>query len=132
MRSLRLADLAGDLRLDPEVVLAQVERAEHVGAKRLVAGLHVGERRVEEDVREQREERLPTRCQKRYARCGRPPREPRAEDDVGDAALDRLDQRGHVGRVVLHVGVLDDGDLAVDVRDRGADRGALAAVRLAR
>ena len=28
--------------------------------------------------------RLPTRCQKRYARCGRPPREARAEDDVGE------------------------------------------------
>ena len=73
--------------------------------------------------------RLPTRCQKRYARCGRPPAQPRAEDDVGDAADDRLDQLGHLGRVVLHVGVLDHGDLAVDVRDRGPDRDALAAVR---
>jgi glycosyltransferase involved in cell wall biosynthesis len=38
----------------------------------------------------------------------------------GDAARDRLDQLGHVGGVVLHVGVLDHRDVAVDVRDRGA------------
>src|SRR5205085_7305895 len=38
----------------------------------------------------------------------------------------------HVERIVLHVGVLDHGDLAVDVRDRRADRGALAAMWLAK
>src|SRR3954452_1457434 len=34
------ADPAGDLGLDPEVVLAQRQRLQHLGAKRLVAGLH--------------------------------------------------------------------------------------------
>src|SRR5713101_8831604 len=52
---LALADLGRDLRLDPELVLAQVERAQHLRTKSLVAGLHVGERRVVEDAREQRE-----------------------------------------------------------------------------
>src|ERR1700688_2313420 len=50
------AHLARDLRLDPELVLAQVERHDHLAAKRLVARLHVGEGRVEEDAGEQREE----------------------------------------------------------------------------
>jgi hypothetical protein len=57
--------------------------------------------------------------------------EPGAEDDVRDAALDRLDQRGHVRGVVLEIRVLDHGDVAVDVRDRRPDGGALAAVALA-
>ena len=75
--------------------------------------------------------RLPTRCQKRYARWGRPPerREPKTTSatprSIGSIS------GGHVGRVVLDVGVLDDGDVAVDVRDRRADRRALAPVLLA-
>jgi hypothetical protein len=39
--------------------------------------------------------------------------------------LDRLDQRGDVDRVVLEVGVLDDDDVAVQVRDRLPDCRAL-------
>src|SRR5207244_8192490 len=50
------ADLGCDLRLDPEAILAQVERTEDVGPERLVARLHVGERRVVEEACEQREE----------------------------------------------------------------------------
>ena len=74
--------------------------------------------------------RLPTRCQKRYARCGRPPESREPKTTSAAPPHDRLDQLGHLGRVVLHVGVLDHGDVAVDVRDRGPDRRALAAVRL--
>src|SRR5207253_1043350 len=53
---LAFADLGGDLRLDAEVVLVEIEGAQHVAAERLVARLHVGQRRVVEDVREQRQE----------------------------------------------------------------------------
>jgi hypothetical protein len=53
---LALADLCGDLRLDREIVLAKDERAEDVRAEDLVAGLHIGERGVEEHVREKGEE----------------------------------------------------------------------------
>src|SRR5437763_909301 len=51
-----LADLRRDLRLDPEPVLTQVERPQDVGAERLVPRLHVGQRRVVEQGRQQREE----------------------------------------------------------------------------
>jgi len=62
----------------------------------------------------------------------RPPAgESRAEHDVGGPARDRLDQGRDLGRVVLEVGVLDHGDLAVEVRQRDADRRAFAAVLLA-
>lgn len=61
----------------------------------------------------------------------RPPaREPRAEDDVGDAVSDGLDEGGHFRRVVFEIGVLDHGDLAVDVGYGRPDRRALPAVRL--
>src|SRR6185312_784432 len=51
-------------------------------------------------------------------------------DHVRAAALDRLDQRGDVGRVVLHVGILDDRNVAVGMRDGSAHRGSLAPVLL--
>ncbi len=57
-------------------------------------------------------------------------RETGAENDVCDAALDRLDQRRDVRRVVFEVGVLDDGDLPVGVWDGRANRRTLAAVFL--
>ena len=57
-------------------------------------------------------------------------REPRPEDDVGGAALDRLDQARHLDGVVLEVGVLDHDDVAVDVGDPRPDGCTLAAVRL--
>src|SRR5581483_11596441 len=51
-----LADLARQLRLDRESVLPEVERAEDVAAERLVARLHVGERRVEQHAGNEAEE----------------------------------------------------------------------------
>src|SRR5919204_993668 len=59
-----------------------------------------------------------------------PAREARAVDDVGDTTDDRPDQLWHVRGVVLHISVLDHGDLRVDMRNRGADGSALAAVFL--
>ena len=56
--------------------------------------------------------------------------EPAAEDGVGLAVEDRLDDAGDLGRVVLEIGVLDDGDVAGHVPDRRLDRGALAHVAL--
>ena len=74
--------------------------------------------------------RFPTRCQKRNARCGLPPRSREPKTTSAAAADDRLDQLGHLGRVVLHVGVLDHRDLALGGRDRRPDRRALALVAL--
>ena len=108
----------------------EIEGAQHVAAERLVARLHVGQRRVVEDVREQRQEAVPKQVPEQVRPLRPPARKPGAEDDVGDAAVDRLDQRRHVGRVVLEIGVLDDSDVAVHVRNRRPNGGALAAVLL--
>ena len=51
--------------------------------------------------------------------------EPRAEDDVGLALDDRLDELGILRRVVLEVGVLDDDDLAGGVPEPGAQAAPL-------
>jgi hypothetical protein len=53
-----------------------------------------------------------------------------AVDRICEAAHDRLDQGWHVLRVVLHVRVLDHGDLTGHVRDRGSYGGALPLVLL--
>jgi hypothetical protein len=72
------------------------------------------QRRVVEHVRDEAEEAIADEVPEEVGPLRAPAREPRAEHDVGDAALDRLDQRRHVGGVVLHVGILDDGDVAVE------------------
>ena len=56
-----------------------------------------------------------TVCQKKSTRRGLPD-EARAEDDVGVAVEDRLDEPRVLGRVVLEVGVLDERDVAGHVR----------------
>src|SRR5919199_5462944 len=105
------ADLAGDLRLDREVVLRQGQRAQDVDPEGLVPGLHVRERRVEEDVRQQAEGPVPDQVPEEVRALRPTAGEPRPVDDVGDAADDRLDENRDVGRVVLAVRVLDDHDL---------------------
>jgi hypothetical protein len=131
MRSLRLQTFAVISGSIAEVVLVQVERAQDVGAERLVPRLHVGERRVVEHVRQQRQKAVAEQVPEEVRALRPAAREARAVDDVGRAALDRLDEPGYLGRVVLQVGVLDDRDLAVEVRDRGTDRGTFPAVLLA-
>src|SRR5439155_4711561 len=84
---LALADLGGDLRLDAEVVLTQVERAQDLGAERLVARLHVGERRVVEHVREQGQKAVAEQMPEEVGALRSAARETGPEDDIGDAAL---------------------------------------------
>src|SRR5262249_19827611 len=55
--------------------------------------------------------------------------QPRAEDHIGDTLLDRLDERRNISRVVLEICVLDDGDVAIDVRYRRTDCSTLSAMR---
>ena len=73
--------------------------------------------------------RFATVCQKKRTRRGLPG-EARAEDDVGVAVEDRLEQLRVLARIVLEVGVLDEGDVAGDVRHGRAHGGALALVAL--
>ena len=86
--------------------------AQHVEREGLVAGLHVGQRRVVEHVREQRgERRVPHLVPEQVDALRTPADQPRAEDDVGVAVEDRLDEPRDVGRVVLEIRVLDHDDL---------------------
>jgi hypothetical protein len=54
--------------------------------------------------------------------------EPRSVDDPGLAGLDRPQQDGVIGRVVLEVGVLNDDDVACRALEPLLNGGALAAV----
>src|SRR5690242_21188664 len=51
-----------------------------------------------------------------------------AIDDIGPSALERLQQCGIIGRIVLQVGILDDDVLAHGVPNAGANGGTLAAI----
>ena len=119
------ASLRRQLRLDAEAVAVQRRLLEDVGPDRLVAGLHVGQVDVVEDVGQPGQElvgdAVPVEQDLPLARGG----EARSEHRVGLALEDRRDQRGIVGRVVLQVGVLDQADVAAHVLDRGPDRASL-------
>src|SRR5260370_10893281 len=54
--------------------------------------------------------------------------EPRAIDDPGSAGLNRTEQHGIVGGVVLEVGVLDDDDVARGAFEPSLNRCAFSAV----
>src|SRR4051812_31463784 len=98
------ADLGGQLRLDAEVGLAQrLGRAQHLERESLVARLPVRQRRVVEDVREQREEAVAGLVPEEVHALRPPAAQPRAVDDVGVALQDRRDQGRDVGGVVLEV-----------------------------
>ena len=51
-----------------------------------------------------------------------PARQARTEHHIRRAARDRLDRSRDVNGVVFAVGVLDDHDVALDMRNRGPDR----------
>ena len=122
-------DLRGQLGLDPEVVGDQVQAADEVAAERLVADLHVGDRRVVEHVGQQRQEAVagvvPEQVRALRVRAAA---QAGAEDGVGLAGQQRVDQRRDVRRRVLEVGVLDQQDVAAGLVDPAPDRRALAAV----
>ena len=121
--------LGGELRLDPEVVGDRVQVADEVAAEGLVADLHVGDRRVVEHVGQQREEAVAGVVPEEVGALRvRAAAQAGAEDGVGLAGQQRVDQRGDVRGRVLEVGVLDQQDVAAGLRDPAPHRGALAAV----
>ena len=123
-------DFGGHLRFNAEAVLLQVWQnlLDYLTTKDFVAGFHIGEVQVGEDVRQ--------RCQEAVGgvvpevedtvRAGR--EESRTVDDVRAAFDDRLDEDRVLGRVVFEVGVLDHDDIAGCFRKTGSDRRAFALV----
>ena len=125
----RAQDLRGHLRLEAEVVGDQVEAAHEVAPERLVADLHVGDRRVVEDVREQRqqavagvvpEEVRALRARRRAGGCRRR-RRPRPSSS-GPSSAGR--SAGSYSRSASWMTTMSPAE-AVDARPHG---GALAAV----
>ena len=121
--------LGRELGLEAEAIRAQRDAAQDVGAERLVARLHVGEVQVGAHVRQERQEAVADGVPEEQ-HAPRAAREARAVDHVGVALEDGRDQARVLARVVLEIGVLDDGDVAGHVRDRRPHRGALALVAL--
>jgi hypothetical protein len=121
-------DLGGDLGLEAEAVFLDGDGADEVAAEDLVAGFHVGEVEVGEDVGAEGEEAVAEGVPEVEDAVAFAAGEAGAEDDVGDAGGDGFDEAGVLGGVVLEVGVLDDDELALGGGDAGAEGGALALV----
>ena len=125
-----LDQLRGQLRLQGEPVRRQRHRPEDVGPDQLGAGLHVGQVDVVQDVA-QPGQKLVAQCVPEVQDAPVTARqEPGAEDRIGYALEHRTQQRGVVGRVVLQVGVLDEGQIARHRLDGRSDRARLALVLL--
>ena len=122
----RLQHARRDLRLDREPALAEPQRAEQLGAHRLVTGHHVRDPAVVEHVRGHRDRLVAHHVPEAERRLGRP--RARAEDDVRLAREQRLEHGAEVGRRVLEVGVEDGRVRAPRVLEPGANRRALAPV----
>jgi hypothetical protein len=120
-------DLGGQLGLEAEAVGADRDALQDVGAERLVARLHVGQVQVRAHVGDERQDAVPDHVPEEQ-HAARATDEARAEHHIGMAVEDGLDELGVVGRVVLQVRVLDEGDVAGHARDAGAHGRTFTAV----
>src|SRR5262245_32859931 len=96
-------DLGGDLGLEPEAVLLDVDGLDDLAPEDLEAGLHVGEVQVGEHVRGQREEPVAEGVPEVEDTVRPSGLEPGAEDHVGLAVHERGQQQAVLGWVVLEV-----------------------------
>ena len=122
-------DLAGDLRLDPEVARLQIQTIGDVADEHLVAGLHVRQVQVGERVGQERQQPVADRVPEiQDAMPARRSQKSRTVDDVGLAFEDGLEQQRVFARVVLEVRVLDDDDIAGGLAEAARHGGALALI----
>src|SRR5258708_4395243 len=124
-----LGDFGSDFGFEAEAVGANLNALQYFLAKNLVASLHVGEFQVGEDVGEQGEEFVGDVVPE-IVDALRAAQEAGAEDDVGAAVEDGLEQLGIVAGVVFEIGILDEDDFAGGFREAATDSGALALILL--
>ena len=101
---------------------------EHFAAHHLVAGLHVRQHRVVEDVGEQREHTVAEVVREQEHAVAA--EEPRAVDDVGAPVDDQLGELGNSSGEYFEVGVLDRHHVAGDRGEAAPQRRALALIAL--
>ena len=94
----------------------------------LVAGFHVGEIQIAEHVVQPGEAGIAQSVPEVENAAVVAAQEAAAENSIGLTVENRLNDAGNLGRVVLEIGVLDDGNIAGHVADGRMDRGALAHV----
>src|SRR5207245_9432491 len=87
----------------------QHDPLKYLAPEDLVARPHVRQVQIREDVRQVREDRIGEGVSVQEDAM-RPPEKPRPVDDVGEIALDRIDEPEVLLRIVLEVGVLNDDD----------------------
>src|SRR5262245_66471863 len=105
-----LENLGVDFGLDAKSVRFQLEGSQHLRPHHLVTGLHIGEHRVVEDVRGERDDAVAKVM--REQKDAMAPEKPRAVDDIGGALANQLDEIGIFLRRILEIGVLNDDEIA--------------------
>src|SRR5687767_94057 len=125
-----LRDLRRDLGLEAEAALPDYEAIEDLDAECLVAGPDVREIDVRQHVGEQRQQPVPDRVPEEEHAVRAAAKEARAEDDVGEPALDRVEEPENLARVVLEIRILHDDELTADLRESAAEGRALPGILL--
>ena len=127
---MQTGDLGGDLRFEPETVFLDPNLRQHLAPEDLVAGFHVGEVEVGEDVGRESEHAVADHVPEVHDAMGVAAHEARAEHDIRFAVEDGLEQLRVFLRVVLEIGVLHDDEITSGGGKAGAQRGPLALVAL--
>jgi len=125
---LPLGAFHGDLGLEAETVGADGNALQQVGAEGLVTGLHVGDVEVGEHVGNEREALVDFRVPEGQHAGLLAGQVAGAEYGVGVPVQKRPQQARVFRRVVLEVGVLDDGEISAGLLDGRAHGGAFALV----
>ena len=120
-------DFGGDFRFEAETVGLELDALQDFVAENFVAGLHVGEFQIGEDVGEQSED-LVGDVVPEIVDTLRAAEETGAEDHVGAAIEDGFEEFAVVARIVFEVGVLDQDDVAGDFSEAAAEGGAFALI----
>ena len=120
-------DFGCDFGFEAEAVGANLDALQYFLAKNFVAGFHVREFQVGGDVGEQGEEFVGDVVPE-IVDALRAAEKAGAEDDIGPAVEDRLEQLGIVAGVVSEIGILDKDDFAGGFGEAAAQGGAFALV----
>ena len=118
----------GQFRLQSEAIAANGDALQQRSAEGFVAGLHVGQIQVRNDIAHQGQNVVGHGVPEVEHPAFAGDHEARAIDGVSFPLQQRRQQASVFARIVFQIGILNDGELAGGVLDGGTDGGALTLI----
>jgi hypothetical protein len=120
-------DFRRDFRLEAETIGFELNTLENFAAEDFVAGLHVGEFEIGEDVGKQGEHFIGD-VMPEIVDALRSAEKARAKDDVGATVNEGFEEFAVIARIVFEVGVLNENNIASDLREAAAQSSSFTLV----